>query len=212
LDVFCSPCLIPAWADGFLASRGETPAMGWQPRRQGPAKWAPTRPRRASGRRRFPFWAGWLALVAGACLFQLVVSSPALRLPTRAGSGLPMRIRCLQLQRLSDPPRGADGVSGLRRPPQRRPPARRGRGRLRLRAHALINGGPLAPGRVPLGRWRRARVVGSGHRGPRCSGGVPSPSTAATWRSSRTNWRIASLRSPSSSMRSSDEGCTVAMT
>jgi Excalibur calcium-binding domain len=61
--------------------------MGWQPRRQGPAKWAPTRPRRASGRRRFPFWAGWLALVAGACLFQLVVSSPALRLPTGQGAG-----------------------------------------------------------------------------------------------------------------------------
>jgi hypothetical protein len=82
--------MIPAWADGFLAWRGDTPAMGWQPRRQCPARWAPARARRASGRRRFPFWAGWLALIAGASLFHLVVG-PALQLPTGQGAGYQCR-------------------------------------------------------------------------------------------------------------------------
>jgi hypothetical protein len=52
--------------------------MQWQGRGQGP-------PRGGARRRRFPFWAGWLTLIAGASLFHLVIS-PALRLPMNQGA------------------------------------------------------------------------------------------------------------------------------
>ena len=46
--------------------------MSWEPRRNAPSKgWRPRR-RRAAGRLRFPFWAGWTALIAGAVDFYLV--------------------------------------------------------------------------------------------------------------------------------------------
>jgi hypothetical protein len=48
--------------------------MAWHPGRQFPPQAWGARRRRAAGRRRFPFWAGWLALIAGASVFYLVIS------------------------------------------------------------------------------------------------------------------------------------------
>jgi hypothetical protein len=50
--------------------------MTWQPRRRAlPRGW---RPRRAAGRFRFPFWAGWLTVAAAAGVLYLV-KGPILR-------------------------------------------------------------------------------------------------------------------------------------
>jgi hypothetical protein len=55
--------------------------MPWQPRRQAQLHGRGARRHRAAGRIRFPFWAGWLALIAGASIFHLV-SGPTLPLST----------------------------------------------------------------------------------------------------------------------------------
>jgi Excalibur calcium-binding domain len=60
--------------------------MAWHPGRQFPPQAWGARRRRAAGRRRFPFWAGWLALIAGASLFHLVIG-PMLSLPTGQRAG-----------------------------------------------------------------------------------------------------------------------------
>jgi hypothetical protein len=47
--------------------------MAWRARRQFPPQGWRARRRRAAGRVRFPFWAGWVALIAGASVFHLVL-------------------------------------------------------------------------------------------------------------------------------------------
>jgi hypothetical protein len=54
--------------------------MPWQPRRQAPLHGRGARRRRGAGRVRFPFWAGWLTLIAGASVFHVVIG-PTLPLP-----------------------------------------------------------------------------------------------------------------------------------
>src|SRR5918996_5182472 len=117
---------------------------------------------------------------------------------------VPVPAQRLQLQRLPDAHRGADGVSGLRR--ARKRCARPGRGPRRFGLRILTLN-PLD--KLVVANVRGLRRNGSNYA---CSDELPSVRTAATLRSSRTNWRIASLRSASSSMRRSEEGCTVAMT
>ena len=49
--------------------------MSWERRRNVSARpWRPRR-NRAAGRFRFPFWAGWIALIAGGVTFHLVSSA-----------------------------------------------------------------------------------------------------------------------------------------
>jgi Excalibur calcium-binding domain len=68
------PVLRPsAAASRFLALHGDTQTMPREPRRHAPFQERRPR-RRAAGRLRFPFWAGWVALIAGASFFHLVVS------------------------------------------------------------------------------------------------------------------------------------------
>jgi hypothetical protein len=58
--------------------------MAWEPRRKAqPHRWRARR-RRSTGRLRFPFWAGWLALIAGSSAYYLVIS-PTLRLALDQG-------------------------------------------------------------------------------------------------------------------------------
>jgi hypothetical protein len=59
--------------------------MSWEPRREAQSKWQRPRRNRRTGRLRFPFWAGWLALIAGTFVFYLV-TSPTLRLPIGQGA------------------------------------------------------------------------------------------------------------------------------
>ena len=59
--------------------------MSWEPRRQAEFKWRRPRRTRAARRLRFPFWAGWVALIAGGAAFYLVIS-PALWLSTGQGA------------------------------------------------------------------------------------------------------------------------------
>jgi hypothetical protein len=48
--------------------------MPWQPRRKVLPKGWYARRRPAAGRLRVPFWAGWVALIAGASVFWLAIS------------------------------------------------------------------------------------------------------------------------------------------
>jgi Excalibur calcium-binding domain len=52
--------------------------MAWRARRQFPPQGWRARRRRAAGRRRFPFWAGWVALIAVSAIFYWVVNSTLL--------------------------------------------------------------------------------------------------------------------------------------
>jgi Excalibur calcium-binding domain len=55
--------------------------MQWQRHRSAPLQGRGARRRRAARRGRFPFWAGWLTLIAGAFTFYLVIG-PTLPLST----------------------------------------------------------------------------------------------------------------------------------